>query len=109
MNLQHRKASAIARGFTLCTVEGRRQDAMRFVAEMTNALRIGMSVPVDRDFLIDTARSVQDVVSNKVAGMRRTLDCDGLDPDGAAIDTSDLADLITELEREAALAAKRGL
>lgn len=107
--LQLDTAQSIARRFAQDSVEGRREDAMRFLIAVEHALSLGITAGADRDFLIDTAKGCHDAISNLQAGMYRELDAAGADQADAYIYYGDLDALIAQLEAADALAKKRGL
>ena len=95
--MQINTADAIARSFCRGGVQARKQDAQRFLAAGLDFLQKGIDADADRAFLLDTATGLHDALSNLVGHMRRDLDNNGIDPDRAAIDRSELEAIIAKL------------
>src|SRR4029077_17947794 len=96
--LQTTKLKTMARHYTRMAVDGRREDANRFLAAGLTMLERGMDAGVDRDFLDDAARGLHDAMSNIIRRMRLDLDEAGCDERDADIDLSELDALITRLK-----------
>jgi hypothetical protein len=96
--LQTTKLKTMARHYTRMAVDGRREDANRFLAAGLTMLERGMDAGVDRDFLDDAARGLHDAMSNLDARMQRDMDEAGLFDEYACLDLSELDAIIARLK-----------
>jgi len=95
--LQTAKLNGIARRYTRLAIDGRREDANRFLAAGCLMLERGMEAGVDRDFLDDSARGLHDAMSNLDARMQRDMDEAGLFDEYTCMDLSELDAIISRL------------
>lgn len=88
------RSQRLSRHFTSLAVECRREDAMRFLAKMEEALDAALMAETDKAFVRDTARDVYDEVQKLSKGMKADLDAEGILHEWHDIDMSELDDII---------------
>jgi hypothetical protein len=94
---QTSRLNSIARRYTRLAIDGRREDANRFLAAGLLMLERGIEAGVDRDFLDDAARSMHDAMSNLDARMQKDMDEAGLFYEYQCLDLSELDAIIARL------------
>lgn len=95
--LQIRSANAIARNLARMSVDGRREDAMRFFALASAMMDAAVDAGVSNEWLADMAKGLHDQLSNLDGRMRSDLDDAGCINDWRPIDLSDLDAVIGRL------------
>ena len=83
--------------FTEMAVEGRQEDAQRFLNAMADAVRLGIEAGADKATLKDIAGMAHDAASDLLAGMRRDLDNENLLPELASLNFDALDAVLKEV------------